>query len=669
MYTIYCNYTSGDQLLYNDITPELEICKLIDPSLSLSDNSAGSFKARVPKGNQCYSLLNLKNNSQFVRVDVKRDNVWVWSGRVLTSEMDFWLQREITCEGALAWLNDAVCPLAKYTNKTIDVYVQTLLDIYNNSKGGTSSKWAILRGAISTSSSSGSPIPLKTYIVDGDNVLSYLTKIAEDWGLHMRIRENAGKLYLDMLTDTQLPMSSQTIDFGENLLDYADNYDISDLVTQILPYGAELETTNTTGDEEFPDKLTISGKTASKSTMQVVGTKLRMKSTYNTFGCIEQTVTWSDIDNANTLLSLAELYLSDFQFNAMRLTVKTLDLHYLTSSKAAFTFLSQVNCVSRPHGLNSTFIISEMTIPFDHPENTTFTFSRSTMGLYGSDRSSSLKGGKISGMKYDEKIFSREGVLMSARRNATEMIEMATNGYVTMVPSQDGSHTQSLVISNTQDYTKATQKWTWGLGGLMFQDRATSSSAWNSAKLALTMDGQIVANRITTGQLIVDDGQGGILLSADMSNSTVTIASFTVKGTKLYSSKSTLSSNTSGVYIGTDGFSTGSGYNFIAMSYGQIYGGSNGNNGYIIFTSYSTTSGIDGIRVAGRGFVSIITADWFGISDRWYSKDSDATVYSGATGTILVPYNFQLHSDGGSISLTNDWHSYYFYKGILNTVP
>ena len=661
MYMVYCNYKNGDQLLYNDTTPDLEVSKLISPELQLSDNAAGSFKATVPTGNQLYSIFNLKKNNQMVKVDVYRDNTWVWSGRVLSSDMDFWGQRTINCEGALAWLNDVVMPLAKMSSYTVVQYVSALLSEYNNAKGGTESKWAILPGAVSTSSSSGAPIGLKDYVVDGDNVLSYLTKLANDWGLHLRIRYKTGKLYLDVLTDDQLPMSSQTIDFGENLLDYSDNYTLADLRTQILPYGKDLDTHTATGDEEFPDKVNISGKTASKSALQVVGQKLRLKTPYSNFGCLEETVTWSDIDDAGTLLSMAELYLSDYQFDSIKLTVKALDLHYVDTSKAAFGFLSKINCVSKPHGLEATFIISEMTLPLDAPENTTFTFSRSTMGLYGSDKQSSARGGKISGTVYPDSAFTREGILKSAKRNARAIMEAASSGYVTMVQSADGTHTEAIVISDAVTPESSTSKWTWNRGGLAYQHRSSVSSSWEDPKVAITMDGAITANMITTGVLLVDDGSGGILLSADLTSKQVKIANFIVKGSKLYSGKSTLSGSTAGVYIGTDGISTGSGDTHMNLASGYLYGGSSTNNAcYVGFRSYSAYDDRQGTRVAGLGFVSVLTSGFFGVG-QYQQMSSDSSVDSGETGSFLAPTSIR---QDGTVA---DWATMQFKHGLMNT--
>lgn len=647
MYKIYAN----DTLIYNDVTPELEQTKLIEPKLTLEDNTAGSFTAKIPQGNACHSTVAPITTT----IRITRDDRWIWTGRVLKVGKDFWNQKTIECEGALAFLNDSVIPLAKISNATITGYVTAILNAHN---GKVPDSRKIYRGSISNDRPSGGAIGARDYFLEGQTSLSALQTLTEEWGFHFRIRESSSKLYLDVLRDDQLDTTNQQIDFGQNLLDYSDNYDWSDIITAILPLGAKLDTAKTTGDEEHPDRVTI--KSVNSNDLYLVNS-----SAVNKYGRIEKTVEWSDVEDPSTLKQLARSYLNDFQYNEMVLTVKVLDLHYLNASVEAFKFLSQINVVSKPHGLNKTFVISRMEIPFDQPENTTFEFSRSTMGSYGADKgAASFRGnGTISGAS--SQIAPREGILKEARENATSMISMATNGYVTLVPaSNDPTRTQSLVISNMIDPEQSTRKWTWNVNGLMHQRRSSVGDSWGAANVAITMDGDIVATRITTGVLTVDDGRGGILLSADISNHTVLLAGFTVKDTKLYVGKTSLNDNTSGVYVGTNGFSTGSGSNYIAMSSGQIYGGSNGANGYLIFATYATDSGNDGCRIAGRGYVGVITSGWFGISDRWYGKDADATMKSGTSGTIDLVSRIRDNGDG---TITWWTHSYYFYKGILNT--
>ena len=78
MYRIYAD----DKLIYNDSTPDLTSTKLIDPSLSLKDNAAGSFTATVPIGNVCYDTIYPFDTT----IDVYRRNqngteTWLWRGR------------------------------------------------------------------------------------------------------------------------------------------------------------------------------------------------------------------------------------------------------------------------------------------------------------------------------------------------------------------------------------------------------------------------------------------------------------------------------------------------------------------------------------------------------------------------------------------------------------
>lgn len=622
MYKIYMIKGSTETVIYNDATPELTTTKLIDPVLDLKDNAAGSVTFNMPQGNAGYSSIQPMNCT----IKVYRDSTWLWTGRPLIIEKNFWLQKKVTCEGALAFLNDTIAPLHKYSNTPVASYVQALLDIHNNK---VDNNRKIYRGAISSTSSSGALIGNKDYIVEDDNILSYLTKIAEDWGLHIRLREVSGNLYLDMLTDDQLNMSTQSIDFGKNLLDYSDNYDWTNIITVLHPLGAKLDTNNTTGDEEYPDRVVITGNPSTSGLIRS-GEYLINSSARSTYGRIEETVEWSEVDDPATLLSLAELYLSDYQYNEMKLTVKVIDLHYMTSSVAAFKFLDQVNCYSRPHAMNTTFIISEMKIPFDKPEQTTFQFSRSTQGMYGSDRKSSgVASGKVSAASAE--IISKDNILKTARANATAMINMATNGFVTMVPTQQGDRTSAIVIANNVDPDSATRKWTWNVNGLSHQKRATASSAWETANVAITMDGSIVATYITSGVLTVAASGGGVLFSADMTNNTVHIAGFTVFKTKMYTGqKDTISAVARGVYVGNDGLSVSDGTVSTSLNLAGIdfytKSGSTINNsgkiyGYSTGDIYIQSKGAIGLFAAG----SIVTAKRF---------DPSGEVYYGLNGAF-----------------------------------
>lgn len=80
---------------------------------------------------------------------------------------------------------------------------------------------------------------------------------------------------------------------------------------------------------------------------------------------------------------------------------------------------------------------------------------------------------------------------------ATQLITGGLGGYVTVRLNADGKPQEILILGDDPDYTKAQQVWRWNKNGLGY-----SSTGYNGDfKAAITVDGQIVADFITTGTL------------------------------------------------------------------------------------------------------------------------------------------------------------------------
>lgn len=89
--------------------------------------------------------------------------------------------------------------------------------------------------------------------------------------------------------------------------------------------------------------------------------------------------------------------------------------------------------------------------------------------------------------------------IAQAIASATAAITGATGGYVRAIYDAAGNWTE-IVIMDTNDISTATNVWRWNSGGLGF-----SSSGYNGTfSTAITADGQIVADFITTGTLSAD---------------------------------------------------------------------------------------------------------------------------------------------------------------------
>lgn len=227
----------------------------------------------------------------------------------------------------------------------------------------------------------------------------------------------------------------------------------------------------------------------------------------NTYGRIEKVVTWETISDANKLLSLANWYLSDEQFDNMLIEIKSIDLHYLDPSFPAINLLDRVRAVSDPHGMDKLFPVTKMEIPLDQPENTVFTMGDTKKNSYTSSANASKNDiyNKIGTLPDTDDMryaigSAGERMLISAQKNTEQIMDTHTKGYITI--TDDGQGTMELIVSETEDYTQSPHYWRWNSGGLAHIQRNQDGTL--TYNVGMNMDGEINADLITVGQMLVD---------------------------------------------------------------------------------------------------------------------------------------------------------------------
>lgn len=106
-------------------------------------------------------------------------------------------------------------------------------------------------------------------------------------------------------------------------------------------------------------------------------------------------------------------------------------------------------------------------------------------------------------------------VLMnSAIKNATGLITGQTGGYVVIHTDSESGKPYELLIQDAPSIEEAANVWRWNVGGLGF-----SSNGYNGPyETAITADGQIVADFITSGSLVANIIKAGVLQSQDGSS-------------------------------------------------------------------------------------------------------------------------------------------------------
>ena len=472
MYSIYAD----GACIYSDVFA-LESMKVLNPKLVLEDNGAGSLSMKLPPMNVGYSSI----VRMITDISVQKDGEEIWAGRVLSENKDFWNNRDLYCEGEMAFFNDSSHPPAEYSGLSVRAYLERLIAVHN-SKVTPTRRFTL--GAVTVVDKN-----FPTYYTNYEKTMAILNALVEQYGGHLRVRKVNGVRYLDYLAEYP-DTCSQVIQFGSNLIDFTRKWDSTEFATVIVPLGNRLDDSPI---EALDAYLTV--ESVNQGSMYV-----QSNEAVAAYGWIEKTVTWDDVSDPAVLLEKAKTYLTDLQFDNLELELSALDLHYLDVNTEAVKLLDEIRVISRPHGLDRMFPVKKLEIPLDNPEQTQFTLGDSVKTNLTSvnNQTSAAILQKIEGLP------KAHSILKEAKENATQIMNMATTGYITITKDQYGSET--LYISNVRDYKKADKLWKWNMNGLGY-----SNDGGKTFGLAITMDGSIVADYITTGVLNADVIRAGVL--------------------------------------------------------------------------------------------------------------------------------------------------------------
>ncbi|MGI6180390.1 phage tail spike protein, partial [Butyricicoccus intestinisimiae] len=429
------------------------------------------------------------------------DGEEIWAGRVLSEDKDFWNNRVLFCEGELAFLNDSTQPPAEYHGQTVRGFLETLINIHN-SKVTSNKQFTI--GSVTVTDPNDSIYRYTNY----EKTIECINeKLVKKLGGHLRIRKVNGVRYLDYLADYP-NTNSQIIEFGKNLLDFTRKWDLTEFATVIVPLGNRLDESPIEALEAYLTVESVNNGSLYVQSSEAVAS----------YGWIEKVIHWDDINTASSLLSKAEAYLSDIQFDNMSIELSALDLHYLDVNYEAVKLLDEIRVISKPHGMDRHFPVTKLEIPLDSPEKTQFKLGdsiKTSLTSVNNQTNNTI-------LQKIENLPKAQSVLKEAKENATQIMNMATNGYITITQDQYGTNT--MYISNDKDYTKATKLWKWNINGLAY-----SNDGGKTFGLAMTMDGAIVADFITAGIFNADliktgklqDIDGNVIF--DLSTGTLTI--------------------------------------------------------------------------------------------------------------------------------------------------
>lgn len=241
-YDIYCD----DKLMHSSVVPENEY-KVIDPVLDLQDSAAGSLEFSLPPFNCMYGKCQMVMST----IRVERNGKEIWEGRPVSFKEDMWLNHAITCEGELAYLNDIYQVQNKYDGVTLQQLIYAIIGVTDghidaskgyNQRAADNRKFNV---TYIESAKYGDNEPI-TVTIPFQSTLETINSICKTYGLHVYIDnrwdETTGEKIrgLRFTDDSGLgENSTQKIEFGTNLTDYAKSYNFAEIVTAVLPLGAK----------------------------------------------------------------------------------------------------------------------------------------------------------------------------------------------------------------------------------------------------------------------------------------------------------------------------------------------------------------------------------------------------------------------------------------------
>lgn len=296
--------------------------KLLTAKITRDIDAIDSFQFSISPKSSYYN--DFKGMTTFVKVTVPKRNQVLFEGRVLptTDSMatsgEF--NKEITCEGLLAFLHDSTQDYYALANNDLKSFLQHMIDVHNRQVDAFKK---IKLGQVTVTSPSDN-----VYKSIDDSKTTYETikdKLITKYGGEIRLRHEPDGLYLDYMPEIAI-QSNQEIRLASNLLSIKRAIDPSAMYSIIKPLGARAETT-TQADENNTDisqpRLTI--ETVNAGSPFLVSQKLVAQ-----IGRVVHAEVWDDVKVASILKSKGQAMLDSQRLIKEQFQVSAVDLSLLT---------------------------------------------------------------------------------------------------------------------------------------------------------------------------------------------------------------------------------------------------------------------------------------------------------------------------------------------------
>lgn len=426
-------YADGDQLVYDS---RLGTHSLLGLSYTAGLNKAGTATMQLPPGHPMYDGF----VSYRTLVEIYKDANLVFRGRALYPADDFYKRRTITCEGERGFFQDGVMRPYLFQDAPAVIFAE-VIKLYN---AQVEAFKQFVVGDVTVTDANNY---IRIESTKAEQVADTINKLVERCGGYIEFTTNTeGQRVVNWYAELGY-RSSQTIEFGKNLTDFASSDANEGPATVIIPYGAQIE--NAEGET-----------TETRVTIKSVNDGLDFIQDYDAValrGVIARPVYWDDVNEPANLLAKAQAYLASSRNIITNLHLSAVDLSALDKNIDTFQVGDLIRVRSKPHSVDDDFLLSEISINLLNPAGSKVTLGKESTSLTGLDVAGDRKGS--SNLQQTEQVIRAEfnlnsaAVVEEAKQTATSLIQQTSDLIkleLSEIYATNGEVTELIATSMTQ---------------------------------------------------------------------------------------------------------------------------------------------------------------------------------------------------------------------------
>ncbi len=278
--------------------------------------------------------------------------------------------KTFVCESVLGYLQDSTQTFQRVPNNGVEDYFRRIIDVHN-SQVEPHKRFKI--GRVTVLNQSDTPYRYIGYDTTFETIKNYLIGRL---GGYIQLRLEDDGMYLDYLKDVGQEMGSP-IQLGTNIETARRELDLSNLITRLVPLGADLDKDNRdeeTGQYVVRERVTINSVNGGKSYIEDA-------ELVKQFGILQRPMDWTEIKDAGILLQRGQQYMQNQKIAISAWSVSVVELYLIDQSFEKFKVGNTHPIDNAPlSGIERLQIIKKV-IDVTQPESVDLTVGADSMTL------------------------------------------------------------------------------------------------------------------------------------------------------------------------------------------------------------------------------------------------------------------------------------------------